>query len=734
MIYPCILSGGSGTRLWPRSRNFAPKQLQALLSDRSMIRDTAMRFQGEVTFAAATVVCNETYAETIAEDFKNGEPKLSGLIAEPGRRDTAAAAALAAFHVKDLDPKGFVLLLPSDHHIRRPAAFASAIRKAAENAENVITTFGVVPSHPDTGFGYIRRNDEEGIIGEMYKVDAFVEKPDLATAQTYIDKGGYYWNAGIFLFKPNTLLDELRCLQPNIYKAVERSWYERKEKSISGVTVHVPSQSFLASDAISLDYAVMEKTATATVMPIDIGWDDLGSWSAMRNLHGPDELGNVSRGDALIFDCKNTYLDASSRLVVASGVSNLIVVDTDDALLICGGDASQSIKSVHSKLVKMGRKEADFHPDLTSRRVALRQWYRNWLLNDVMPLWSGAAINSETGLPYESLSYDGEPIDETLRTRVISRQIFTFAFASNQFAWDPTRAKTLISSLCDIYIDVAQSNPGSVSRLTRDGSIVDDRWDTYDQAFHILAMAWACRTTNEERYASLGQIALAELDKLLRHPINGFKEDSISSLPRRANPHMHLLEASLAWLPTPFRAMFSPLSEETTSLFHNHFCRSGLLFERFDDTLSIVKDPHSRVAVEPGHLYEWATLIKMAGSEGVKPELACKVAPMVAFADIYCQNANTGLVYDTSSASGKEMSKTHRLWPQTEKVRHHLLYGTPSQQTDALHTLETIRSLYLNPGAVKGLWRDKLSDDLNDIGDRSPASTLYHLINMISVI
>jgi mannose-1-phosphate guanylyltransferase/mannose-6-phosphate isomerase len=700
-----------------------------------MLRDTASRFDGETGFADAAVICNKTYAETIATDFESGKLQLAAIVAEPGRRDTAAAAALAAFYVRDTDRDGYVLLLPSDHHIRRPAEFAAAIRNAAETANDVINTFGVVPERPDTGFGYIKRDEIADALGALHRVEAFVEKPDAATAQAYIDSGCYYWNAGIFLFRPDTFLSELARFQPGIHSAVERAWSERREATISGTAVHMPSDTFFESASISLDYAVMEKTDAATVMPVNIGWDDLGSWSALRNLHGPDSKGNVVSGDAHLFDSENTYIESRSRLVVALGVTDIIVVDTEDALLVCGGGASQGVKAVHSKLVELGRAEAEYHPDTTSRRVALREWYRKWLLEDALPLWvSEAAIDTETGLPQESLGYDAAPMEDTVRTRVLSRQIFTFAFAADQLGWDLSRARALIAYLTETYMNSVRAGIGSVARLTRDGTIVDHKWDTYDQAFHILAMAWAYRATGKERYAVLGEAALHELNNSLKHANIGYREDSDGSSPRRANPHMHLLEAALSWMRTEKRAMFAPLAEETVSVFHDSFCRGGLLFERFDESLSTVDDPTSDDAVEPGHLYEWATLVKLAGADGIRQDETGRTAAMVGFADAYGRSSKTGLVFDTSSADGIRNSGTHRLWPQTEMVRHHLLYGTPAQTKAALDLLEDIRRLYLNPGVVKGLWRDSLTEDLKDRGDRAPASTLYHLINMIAVI
>lgn len=694
-----------------------------------------MRFDGEDSFAPATVICNETYAETIADDFATGEPALLAIIAEPGRRDTAAAAALAAFHIQDVDPEGYVLLLPSDHHIRRPGAFSAAIRAAATTAQSAINTFGVIPVRPDTGFGYIQRDEASEKVGELFKVEAFVEKPDAATAQTYLDSGVFYWNAGIFLYRPDTFLNELQRLQPGIYAAVKRGWEERRENCTGPSPILMPSASFLDSEAISLDYAVMEKTSLATVMPIDIGWDDLGSWGALHTLHGPDGHGNVARGDAHLFDCENTYVEAGSRLVVATGVSDLIIVDTPDALLVCGADASQGVKAVHSQLMEMKRTEADYHPDRSSRRLALRQWYRTWLLDEALPLWSGLAIDAQTGLPFESLDYSAEPLEDTVRTRVLSRQIFSYAFAADQLCWDKVHASDLIARLMDVYMDRVKGGGKSATKLLRSGKVADATWDTYDQAFHLLATAWAYRATGDNRYADIGLIALKDLNDGLKHDAIGYMDTSDGSLPRRANPHMHLLEASLAWLDTDKRAEFEPMAKTIVDLFHTKFCDAGLLFERFDDTLTVIKDGADDVtAIEPGHLYEWATLVKLAGDQSIGSEWVGRCSAMVGFADTYGQNPKSGLVFDTCSADGQRTSGTHRLWPQTEKIRHHLLFGTPKQQDDALSTLERVRKNYLDPRDVTGLWRDKLSEDLNDLGDRSPASTLYHLMNMIAVI
>lgn len=734
MIHPCILSGGSGTRLWPVSRNFAPKQLQPLISERSMIRETAMRFDAESEFADPTIISNASYAEQIADNFADGTQHISAIIAEPGRRDTAAAAALAAFYVGDVDPEDHVLLLPSDHHIRYHKKFADMIRRASQDCDGVITTFGIIPTHPDTGFGYIKRDEAAAKFGELFAVEAFVEKPNSETAQSYLDDGGYYWNSGIFLFKPKTFLEELERHQPQIFSAVSQAWVERKTQDYIATQIVTPSDSFLNSEAISLDYAIMEKTDVATVLPVDIGWDDVGSWSALRGLQTPDDCNNVIRGDVQVLDTQNTYIESRSRLVVATGVSDLIIVDTDDALLVCGSAASQTVKAAHSKLLKLGRKEAHYHSDLSSRRLGLRHWYHGWLREEALPFWKNAAINAKSKLPYEAIQYDGLPIGDTVRTRVLSRQIFTYAFASQHFGWNTDGSAETISALTDVYMDRVRTGKGSVARLNLAGTTVDNRWDTYDQAFHLLAMAWAYRATGNDKYVAYGKVALDEIYTDLRHPVAGFKEGIEATLPRRANPHMHLLEASLAWLPTDHRSTFQPLGEEVVELFHNKFCRKGLLYERFDDLLTDLIDAKSPTALEPGHLVEWSTLIKIAGADGIRSDDVGRVSTMIGFSDAYGKNPETGLLYDKCSSDGMQNSATHRLWPQTEMVRHHLLYGTAPQQKAALDMLETIKSHYLDPGKVKGLWRDKLSESLKDLGDRSPASTFYHLINMIAVI
>lgn len=393
MIHPCILSGGAGTRLWPRSRRFAPKQLQPLVTERSMIADTAARFAARPGFAPAGVICSADYGAAIAELLRADALSVGGVVAEPARRDTAAATALAALWVRDRDPDGFALLLPSDHHVADPVGFAATVASAAASLGEAICTFGIVPTAPETGFGYIEA-DLEGDLPAP--VRAFVEKPSRSTAERYLESGRYLWNAGIFLFRPAVVLEEMSLHHPAILEAVEASWREARRTTVAGMPIDFPGPSFLQAAAISFDYAVMEKTRRAVVCPLDVGWSDVGSFDALSALRAADADGNSTVGDVLIRDSRNSYVESPARLAVVAGVEDVMVIDTPDALLVCHRDRVQSVKAIHAELAARGRPEADYHRDGPSRRLALRAAFRDWLGSNALPRWEADGLPAET--------------------------------------------------------------------------------------------------------------------------------------------------------------------------------------------------------------------------------------------------------------------------------------------------------------------------------------------------
>jgi mannose-1-phosphate guanylyltransferase/mannose-6-phosphate isomerase len=368
MLIPVILSGGSGTRLWPLSRELYPKQLLPLVGKGTMLQETLARVAGVEGLGPPVVVCNESHRFLVAEQILEAGIKPQAIVLEPVGRNTAPAVAVAAMAaVSDL-PKGndadpLLLILPADHVIRDVKAFRSALeigRKAA--AEGKLVTFGVVPNKPETGYGYIKRVNGAG---PAYGIDRFVEKPDLATAKSYLESQEYFWNSGMFLFRASAVLTELRELAPKIYEACAQAVTAAKRDLDF---TRLPTKEFSACPSDSFDYAVMEKTKLGVVVPLDAGWSDVGSWSALHEAIPADADGNVVLGDVLTADSHGNYLHATSRLVAAVGLQDHVVVETKDAVLVAPKSRVQDVKELVNQLKKQGRYETSLH------REVFRPW------------------------------------------------------------------------------------------------------------------------------------------------------------------------------------------------------------------------------------------------------------------------------------------------------------------------------------------------------------------------
>ena len=367
MLVPVILSGGAGTRLWPLSRELHPKQLLALAAKQTMLQETAVRLSG-LDAAPPLLVCNDAHRFLVAEQLRQLDIKPAAILLEPFGRNTAPAIALAAHAALRLaaataEPDPVLLVLPADHVIRDVAAFQAAVRTAlAIVHQGGLATFGIVARSPQTGYGYIRRGAS---ISGVHRIDKFVEKPNLERAQAFVDSGEYYWNSGMFMFHARRYLEELERWAPLIAQVCRTA----SETAISDLDfIRIDPKAFAACPSDSIDYAVMEKTGDAVVVPLDAGWSDVGSWSALHEASAADENGNVVRGDVLIEDSSGCYLYSESRLVAAVGLKDTVVVETKDAVLVAPRDRVSDVKKLVGRLKELGRYEHSLH------REVFRPW------------------------------------------------------------------------------------------------------------------------------------------------------------------------------------------------------------------------------------------------------------------------------------------------------------------------------------------------------------------------
>ena len=367
-MIPVILSGGSGTRLWPLSRAKKPKQFLPLLNDKSMLQNTLLRLKGLPDLAAPMVICNEDHRFMVAEQLREVSTRQADIILEPVGRNTAPAIAVAALKAIADKHDPLLLVLAADHAIRDIPAFHRAIELATPAAlQGKLVTFGIVPNCAHTGYGYIKKAEQSDAtsIAEVFAVAEFCEKPDLATATGFVNSGQYYWNSGMFLFKASSLLAELQQFAPEIVRCAEQAL----QQACSDLDfIRLNKEAFASSPSDSIDYAVMEKSTNAVMVALDAGWSDVGSWDALWEVMAKDVHGNACRGDVLLEQCNNSYINAEERLVAVIGLNDVVVVETKDAVLVASKAHIQSVKNIVAKLQSYGRPEVDLH------REVFRPW------------------------------------------------------------------------------------------------------------------------------------------------------------------------------------------------------------------------------------------------------------------------------------------------------------------------------------------------------------------------
>jgi mannose-1-phosphate guanylyltransferase / mannose-6-phosphate isomerase len=360
-VHPVILSGGSGTRLWPMSRALYPKQLLPLLSSHSLLQEAALRVADQARFAPPLVVANDEHRFMVAEQLRLAGLTPRAIVLEPVGRNTAPAVTIAALVLLAAEKDALMLVMPSDHVIENLPAFLAAIDIAAEAARRGrLVTFGIAPERPETGYGYVRRGAPIAAVKGSYELAAFVEKPDRARAQSYLDAGDYYWNSGIFLLPAALVVSEMERLKPATLAACRKA-LERAKHDLD--FLRLDHDAFAEAETISIDYAVMEHTRLAAVVPADHWrWSDVGTWDALWQIGAKDPFGNVVAGDVIAEDTSNSYLRSESGLIAALGIEDLVVVTTGDATLVARRDRAADLKLLVARLERDGRAELSAHP------------------------------------------------------------------------------------------------------------------------------------------------------------------------------------------------------------------------------------------------------------------------------------------------------------------------------------------------------------------------------------
>ncbi len=366
-VFPVLLAGGSGTRLWPVSRELYPKQLVKFIGDDSLVQATVKRLLPVLDAHAVRVVCGEQHLHEIARHLEDIDISPHGKIySEPVGRNTAPAILLAAFHIRHTDPEAVICIFPADHVIADNARFHEILSAAVRLAEkDHIVTFGITPNYPETGYGYVEGADalEQGAL----RLKRFVEKPDKATAQSYIDAGNFFWNSGMFAFKVGVILDEFRAYQPEMLDTMEAVFK-------AGEAISAADYSRLAD--ISIDYAIMEKTTRGVVLPSDFGWSDIGSWKALYDFLPKDADQNVIDGDVISQDMHNCFISGYQRLIATNRIRDLVVVETPDSIFVSDIDHSRDVKSIVQQLKEQNRRETRLH------RKVLHPWGNSTLLDE----------------------------------------------------------------------------------------------------------------------------------------------------------------------------------------------------------------------------------------------------------------------------------------------------------------------------------------------------------------
>jgi len=712
-IYPVIMCGGSGTRLWPASRPSLPKQFIPLAGNRSLFQETAARVAALANGGGElVVVAGVTHRTAIVQQLEEIGIRAVVLL-EPEGRDSSAAMAAAALWTAQRSPQAVNLFVASDHHIPDAEAFRTSVGEAiAAAADGKIVTLGVVPTAPSSAYGYIAPTGPG-----LSDVSAFVEKPDSATAERYIAEG-YLWNSGNFIVRADVLGAEIAERAPAVAEAVQSAL---DHGAIDGACLTLGS-GFMSAPKISIDYAVMEKTTRASVLPVRFEWSDLGAWDSV---HASGE-GDV--GLHVLEDSEKCLIRACDGVMVAAiGLRDIGIVVERDAVLVTDLKKSQDVKKVVERLRKLSPQHLDFPapaPRESLQAGAAR--LTTWLRQAALPVWSSLGQDENGGFE-EVLAMDGRRVATSRRARVQARQLQVYAEAGRQGWEGPWR--TVTAKGLDRLNAVSLRSDGRMrTLLNADGASLDETAMVYDQAFLIFALAVIADakgdTDLEKQAAAVRDLLLESADAQ-----GGLKE--AGDHPYQSNAHMHLLEAALAWEEAGGDPAWSRLSDQIVNLARTRFIdtETGCLREFFQEDWSPAPGKDGAL-VEPGHQFEWAWLLARYGRKR-QDDGALADAWRLYQAGLKGIDSKRGVAIDAMTIDGGVRSARSRLWPQTEWLKASLILASLGDDKKRKACLEQAAAaqqalwLYLTP---QGLWRDKLLEDGEFIDEPAPASSFYHIM------
>jgi len=703
-IYPVIMCGGAGTRLWPASTPRRPKQFIPLLGPRSSLQETIHRIEGLAGGAELIIVAGADQEALVAADLTAAGVQAI-VILEPVARDSAAAMAAAAILIAETDPDGVAVVMAADHHVPDAAAFRACVEAAAKAAaDGFIVTLGVRPLGPSTAYGYIQPGDKLSGRETVSRVAAFVEKPDAETAASYV-RDGLFWNSGNFVVPARLLLEELETWSPATAAAARKAV---READRSGGRVRL-SASFAEAPKISIDYAVMEKTDRAAVIPAPFHWSDIGAWDAVWTETTKDAAGNAVIGQAALDDVRGSLVHAAPGVRIAvAGLEDVVVVADEGAVLVCRRSDSQKVKSLVDRLGV-----AAFVPDYADLAQAA-DTLRGWLFNTALPLWWALGADHENGGFHEALTRLG-PTPGPSRVRVPARQSYAFARAGLA-GWSGPWRHAALHGLADLE-----------RRYRRqDGFYSPDETSApllYDQAFILLAWAQAHIAELDGTLPERADQLLDRVEARFTDPAGGFREHADKA--HQSNPLMHLFEAAMLWSDA-VGGRWTALADALADL-----ATKTLMAPVEDHVLEFYAQGWTGPApgeagrvISPGHQFEWAFLLAEWARRRARPDLTDAAGRLY---EVGRHGVDSGrlVVIDEMDVDYVHTDPGARLWPQTERLKAACVLGRHDEALEAANAL----GAYLTPGS--GLWRDRMNRSGGFDAGPSPASSLYHIAGAI---